>query len=215
MFKQSQKWVVLTGLILALSACDTSTPSQLNLNKMRLTEKTYAETMDAKTVDLAYVQRVANHYNRNGIGDITLNISYDMNDPNAKALADKRVADYKKAFEREGTHHIGAVTVPIMDKKYANQLVVTYTASVALAPHGCMEMPGMRGAESSDDVNTYMMGCQNLATQARMIAHPPDLLGRAKSQDGDTTRYAPMINNYKTGTPNQRLEGYQASGIGG
>jgi type IV pilus biogenesis protein CpaD/CtpE len=206
--------MILIGA-LALSACEASTPSHVSVGKIQVQEQMVAKTLDARHIDPARVDTIAEHFMRTGKGDMVLNVSYFSKDPAGRKQAQKEGEAYKKAFGQRGVTNFSVVTVPIADPRYASKAVLTYSALAASPPSGCNELPGYQGAENMETIDEYRFGCDTRAALSRMIADPSDLMGKAGTQNNDSRRSGPIIEPYKAGTPNQQMKGYQASGIGG
>lgn len=205
---------MLMGL-LALSACNVTTPSQLYTGKLRVSDQMVAETLSAGTVDPARVGVIADRFMQNGKGEMVLTVSYLSGDSAGKTAAEKNGKAYKKAFEQRGASNISVVTVPVADKQYADQLVATYRAATALSPKGCRRLPGYHGGDDMAAIDQYQFGCDTQTMLGRMVSNPADLLGKAGTQDSDSRRSGTLTEPYKTGKPNAKMQGYQASGIGG
>jgi type IV pilus biogenesis protein CpaD/CtpE len=48
-----------------------------------------------------------------------------------------------------------------------------------------------------------------------MVVRPDDLMGRAGAPDGDSRRQGALIEQYRSGTPNEKFESGNASEVGG
>jgi pilus biogenesis lipoprotein CpaD len=201
--------------MLALSACDTSSPSQLQTGKMRVTNRMVAETLDARRVDPARIAVIADDYMRRGKGDMTVTVSYLAGDDYMAVAADKQGRSYRDAFARRGVSGVSVVTAPTSDRRFTGQVVVTYRALTALQAKDCTRLPGYQGAETVPEMDHYKIGCEMQAAMSKMVADPSDLLGKAGTQDGDSRRNGTIIEKHNAGTPNERMQGFQASQVGG
>ncbi|MBI3440776.1 MAG: hypothetical protein HY052_03060 [Proteobacteria bacterium] len=207
--------IALIGSLMALSACDVSTPSHVTTGKIQVHEQMVAKTLDAGHVDMASVSRIADHFIQTGKGEMVLTIPYLPGYPSSADRAEQRGSDYKKAFRQRGVSAFSVVTVPVKDRKYMSKAVVTYSAMTATPSEGCSALPGGQGADNMETIDEYRFGCDMQTALSRMIVDPSDLLGKAGTQNNDSRRSGPIIDPYKAGTPNQQMKGYQASGIGG
>jgi type IV pilus biogenesis protein CpaD/CtpE len=205
--------VALAG-VLALSACDVSTPSQLTTNKIRLKEQQVTESLDAAQVDPGRVNVIADSFINRAKGDMTLTVPYLSGDAAGNTAAKKQGAAYKKAFEQRGVPHVAVVTVPVPDRQYTGKLLVTYKALSALPPKDCKRLPGYQGTDTTDAIDQYQFGCEMNMAMSRMIVDPSDLQGKAGAQDNDSRRAGATVETYKSGKPNPKMQGYSASQVG-
>lgn len=204
----------LLGAVFILAACNPTAPSQVQTGKIQVKEQMVAETLDARRVDAGRVNVIADNFIRNGRGSMTLTVSHASGDK-AKTTAESRGEAYRKEMEKRGVSGISVVTVPVADAQYADRVIVTYKALTAEKPEGCRKIPGYQGAESLDDgIKQYQFGCEIQTNISKMISDPSDLLGKAGTPDGDSRRNGTIIEPYRAGTPNQKIQGMQASRVG-
>ncbi len=215
---QMKKLFSMAGILtmaLSMSACDMSTPSHLQVNKMVLREKAVAKSLEADHVDMAGVAVIAHDYTNRGKGAMVLNVPYEAHSDAAKKMAQGYGSSYQKAFIKSGVSDVSMVMVPVTDKNDAQKIVITYEALAALPADGCRRLPGHDGPDNMDAVDGYAFGCEMQLQMSKMIANPADLAGRAGVQDNDSRRSGPFTEPYKSGVPNKKIQGYSASGIGG
>jgi type IV pilus biogenesis protein CpaD/CtpE len=200
--------------VLALSACDVSTPSQVTTEQIRLKDKMVTEVLDARHVDAARINVIADEFMHKAKGGMTLTVSYLFGDFSAMDAAQKQADVFKKSFEKRGVPNVSVVIVPMAEQQYADKVVVTYKALLALPPKNCRRIPGYEGSETLAEVDEYQYGCEMKTAMSRMIADPSDLNGKAGSQDNDSRRDGATVETYRSGKPNDAMKGYQASKIG-
>jgi type IV pilus biogenesis protein CpaD/CtpE len=200
--------------MLFLSACEVTTPSQVQTGKIRIKDQMIAEMLDAHQVNPGRVKAIANNFVQNGKGGMVLTVSWLAGEHTREVFAEKQGKSFKKAFEQEGAANISVVTVPVTDKKYADKVVVTYKALTAMAPKDCNSMPGNLGGEAIDAIDEYRFGCDTRIAISKMIADPSDLMGKNGTQNSDSRRSATIIEKYQAGTPYEKTIGTNASTVG-
>lgn len=208
----SLAWIL--GVVLVLSACDASFPSQVQTGKVRLKEQIVTKMLDSSSVDPAYVNVLADHIKLNGKGAVTLTVSWLSGDVSRVRVAERQGAAYKKAFKKRGVSDIHVVTVPVADKRYVNKIVVAYQALGALPADGCSRITGHQGAENLEAMEQYKFGCETQISVSKMIVDPSDLMGKAGTQDNYSSRAGSSVGAYKAGIPNAPMQGFQASSVG-
>ena len=91
--------------------------------------------------------------------------------------------------------------------------LVRYDSYSALPPEDCGPMPGLESTEDVSFDENYRLGCSVDMLTARQIARPKDLLGREQQETtSDGRRGSNIVETYRTGTPNEPLEGESATG---
>lgn len=201
--------------LLALAACsgdgvDVTTPSQMHIGKIEVQEQTVTEKLPASHVDLQAVSAVARRIQRGGNKDVSMTAPYL---PGAAGAMATTARSYAKAFAGEGVPRM-AVTLVAADAPHAQDIIVAYRALKAAASPDCKTLPGENGTEDINGFEGYKYGCSTQSVEAKMVADPADLLGKASVQDNDSRRTGPIIEPYKAGTPNQELKGMNASKVG-
>ena len=206
--------LLIAAVAVSVSACDVSTPSKMNISKIRVKNQMVTETFDATRIDNGAINYFAENFKKNGSGKMTLTVSYLDGDRSLRVQAEKNGAMYKKAFQKRGVSNVSVVTVPIEDKQYADKLVVSYQALVALAPKNCASMPGHSGSDNLEGIDNYKFGCNTKMIMSKMVADPSDLLGKSGKGDIESRRAGATVESYKAGTPNEPIGGFNASSIG-
>lgn len=206
---------ILLGGALAMmfmtSGCDMTTPSQVSINKIRVRDKTFTQTLNADHVDKLQVASAAQDILHSGSSDAALLMPY-AEGGESKAW---RIGNaYKKAFEARGITHLTLNVVPMEKGQPVKEAVLSYEGLTALAPADCERMLGYQGGDTLQNADAYRYGCETEANLSKMVANPSDLLGTAPHAKGDSKRNGAIIDSYMTGKPNQQLKGMTASTIG-
>jgi type IV pilus biogenesis protein CpaD/CtpE len=199
------------GIMLMASACDLTTPSQVNTAKIKVKDKTITEVYSVDHVDLKHVAATARIVLRNGNKEVTMTVPYL---PGGGGRAGDLAEAYKAAFAAQGVTHFSAELVAMTDSQDTDKAVVSYETQVAEQPESCSRIPGFAGADSMDDYNDYQYGCETETNLSRMIDDPTDLLGKANPPEANSRRNGPITDPYQSGTPNSPMKGMQASSIG-
>ena len=211
---QAYKLILLAGALsvtLMISACDPTTPSQVNLSKLHVKDQTVTETYSADHVDLAQVNATADKVLRNGNKDVALTIPYP---PGGASAAANMGAAYKRAFAAQGATHVSVALVAMTDSQDADKAVVSHQVLAAVQPGDCGRIPGYQGTDTLDSVEQYQFGCEMQAATGKMIADPSDLLGKAPPSEADSRRNGLIVDPYETAIPNKPIGGMSASSVG-
>mgnify|MGYP003388102039 CR=1 FL=1 len=211
---QVSRLVWMLSVILALSACEASTPSQVYTGKIHVKEQMVTETMDARRVDPGRLDIVANNINKNSKGAVTVTVSYLTGDLVRPRVAEIQGASYKDALEARGITNVSVVTVPVTDAQYAGKAILAYRALTASTSKDCGRIPGYQGTDNLDAADHYQFGCDMQSAMSKMVADPSDLMGKAGTEDNDSRRAGATVETYASGKPNTPLKGFQASSIG-
>lgn len=205
---------VFLSAAMLLSACDVTTPSQVKTGEIRIMERMKTATLDARRVDANRVDMIADDYKMNGRGDFSVVVSYLQNDAGAKRAVSGQGIALRNAFAAKGISDLNIDYVPVTDTALAGQAVVSYQATVAEPPENCGQVMGYQGADVLRNMDAYELGCGTQSALSKMIVQPEDLLGTSGTPDGDSRRHGALVERYKSGTPNEKLEGMNASEVG-
>lgn len=206
--------IALCCSALLLAACDVTTPSQVRTGQIRVTERVKTTSLEARHVDTAVVRAAAEDWRQNGKGNVMLVAAYLSGNPMNEMAVKKVGAAYKQAFAENGVGAVQVDYVPVTDPAQTEYVILSYTATMALPPTECRRMTGYKGADSLQDVEGYKFGCETKSALSRMIANPDDLLGREGAAEDDARRQGGVVEKYKTGEPNDKLDGINASSVG-
>jgi pilus biogenesis lipoprotein CpaD len=207
-------FVVFAVASVLLAGCDVTVPSQVRTGDIRLSEQVKTQTMSVHHVDHERIGMIADDYAHKGRGDMALVVSYLKGHPRNEIEAETRGRALRKAFADAGVKQLRVDYAPVTDEAYAGQAVVSYTALTALPPADCGSITGHNGADTLERMEKYQLGCTNKEYLSKMIVNPEDLLGRSGVPDGDSRRQGTVVEKYKSGTPNEKLDGMNASTVG-
>jgi len=211
---QAYKLILLLGTMgfgLMVSACDVTTPSDVNVSKLKVKDQIITETIGTNAVDLKRVALISRKVLRNGNGDVTLTIPYTQG--GAIRAGDLGTA-YKNAFAAQGVTHVTVALVAMADNQDTDHAVVSFRGLVAKQAEDCGRIPGYQGTEDMDNYDGYQYGCETQGDMARMIDDPSDLMGQENAPEANSRRNGAIIEPYTVGTPNQPLKGMSASDVG-
>ncbi len=213
------KFYLNTGLVLTslfLVGCKDRmmyVPSTINENKIQVEETAFVEDVFVHDVDDAYIGAVARHYTKHGGSPMDLLVTYDpRSSKNTAMFATNKASDITAAFRDYGIQDINTEIMPVKSLGDHARLSITYDSYSARAPEGCGEdLPGMNNTilEHNPD---YKMGCTSQSLMAKQIAKPKHLLGQGASGTTDGRGASNIIDVYRTGAPNQPLDGQSATG---
>jgi pilus biogenesis lipoprotein CpaD len=211
---QSYKLILLVGTLgfaLTVSACDVTTPSDVNTSKLKVKDQVITETLSADHVDLKHVAAIAQKVTRNGNGEVDLTIPYLQG---GMVRAEDLGTAYKDAFARQHVSHVSVALVAMTGSQDADSIVASYQVLTAQQAEGCGRIPGYQGPEDMDNYDGYQYGCETQANLAKEIADPTDLLGKENPTEANSRRNGAIIEPYMLGTPNTPLKGMSASDVG-
>lgn len=200
--------------ILLLAGCDMATPSQISVRQIELRNSVKTETLDALRADPARAEVIAESYRRNGRGPLSMTASYRADDQRDSAAVRKGGAAWRGLLLKNGIPAVNVDYVAVSDPAFADRAVLSWAATVASAPKDCGRIPGYQGAEDMSYAEKYSFGCETDAMIARQLSNPDDLRGRAGAPGNDAKRDGTLVDKYRSGTPNPKLQGINASSVG-
>jgi pilus biogenesis lipoprotein CpaD len=198
------------ALSLSVSACKLREPDHFSKNTIRVEEEKVVHEVAVTDLTPVAVDALSTHYRRHGDGPLNLTVTYDPQSKQSSAMSARddavRVADL---LRRNGVHNVKTSVLPVKDSG-SSGAIISYLGYNALAPKDCEVMPGLNNRAINADED-YKMGCSVDTLFARQIARPKDLLGQETSATVDGRRAANQVELYRTGQPNEALEGESAS----
>lgn len=207
--------LVLIALAMVLTGCELYEPSNVSTNKIRVEEEKISETVAVADLNDAALDRLSNHYRKHGDGPLELTVTYDPKSRNNGAMrANDEVARLSRELRMNGINNVEVGILPVNGAGNDMDVLVAYRSYNALAPEGCdVLLSDDRGFER-DAYKDYKLGCTKDTLFARQVARPKDLRGTAPSGDptSDGRRSSNVIEGYRSGVPNEPLEGQSASG---
>jgi pilus biogenesis lipoprotein CpaD len=212
---RSLKTAVAVSALLLLAGCDMATPSQVSVRPIEIRKTVKTETVDALRTDMSRAQVISDSYARNSGGPMSITVSVLKGNAKQAAAAKKGAAAWRALFLKDGVPDVTVDAVAVEDPAYAGQAVVAWPAKVASAPKECGRLPGYQGAEPLSYTEKYAFGCETESALAHQIANPSDLMGRGGVPGDDAKRQGTLVDKYRSGTPNPKLNGVSASGTSG
>ena len=209
-FKPSR--FVYLGVVLSLSmtACSLREPDHFTRNKVQLIEERVTQDVSVAEFNDANILALANHYSRHGDGPLEVVVSYNPKSRSQGAMyAGQKAAEVAASLRAQGVENIDAHIMPVKDLS-ESKIMVSYLGYDALGPKDCELMPGLEHRKINAN-ESYRMGCSVDTIFAKQIARPRDLLGQETSASTDGRRSANQVELYRTGVPNEPLEGESAS----
>ncbi len=203
----------LLSVGLLLGGCDMSTPTKLRTGKIQVKEQMKTETLNANALDEGRIAVIAKDYLRNGRSkSLSLMLTYDVGSEDAFVQARHQRSLFRKAFERQGVRNLNIDLLPVSDPAKVGRAIASYRAMSAAPPEGCTRMPGWDGVGHRASLEDYELGCEVDSVISKMVSDPEDLLGKDGSQDGDGRRQGAVVEGYRSGEPNEPLDGLSSSG---
>ena len=196
-----------------LSACTMYQEGNLNSNRVRVEQDKFFEDLPAADVDEAYIRGLGRYYTRHGDGPVALSVVYDSGSSSNTAMkASHILSRLIKDFRVQGMTELDANILPVRDLGDEARVIVSFTSYTAMAPKDCGVLAGFNDTKIDTDPN-YKMGCTVETVFARQISRPKDLIGQAQTDPtSEGRRVSNSVEIYRSGTPNQPLEGESASG---
>lgn len=203
----------LIGILAAplLGACgEMYEPSHITPHRAQAMETQFFEQRPVADITPAYIAQAAKDYKKSARGPMDVAVTYD---PLSKAPtardASKLSRQLKESFARNGVKDVKVGVLPIAQGE-GPQVLVSYAAYEALPPKDCTLMTGLRDTEVGPETD-YKLGCSVESSMTQQI-RPKDLAGRGETGGSDGRRASNIIEKYRTGEPNEKLEGESASG---
>lgn len=217
MMRQSRVFSLagLFAAVLLLSACDMTTPSQVETGHIRLQENMKTVTVHPASPEASAVSRIADDYKRNARGQMTMVIPYKAGQPAEELQAKRYGSQWKQTMAKAGVTEMDVSYVGVDDPQFLSRAVISYPALQAMPPEGCRRLTGYQGADSIEDVHNYRIGCEVKTAVSKMIVDPEDLMGRDSGAASEARRQGAVVEGYMSGTPNEPLDGGRSSDIGG
>jgi type IV pilus biogenesis protein CpaD/CtpE len=198
--------------LMALSACDVTTPSQLKTGQMQLADIMKTAELDPRQVNSERVGIIAGDYTRNNEGPMRLVVPFQPGNPLNEVAAEAEGKAYAQAFAHFGVKRLDVATAASADPNA--RAVVSYMALKALPPRNCLPSSSMFGADTFENTRDYEMGCSMYMSEAHMIGRPADLMGVGGNPEDEAKRVGTIVDHYRSGVTNPPLSGLNASGVG-
>ena len=204
--------VLVSGLFLQGCEKIVYEPTHLSQSKLQIQEEAFHDNVSIDAMDADYIAALARHYNKQGNGGVELSVTYDPASKSNTAMhANNHVVRISEAFRKNGVSNVDAMILPVKGQGDIGRVLVSYDAYGLKASDDCTMMGGYEGNDVDPDED-YKYGCTRNDAFAKQIARPTDLMrdnGKIKTSDG--RRSANIVDLYRSGVPNEPLDGESAS----
>ncbi len=199
--------LLCAGGLVALAGCSLDTPTDMAQKRVELVHNRYSQTYLTDQMDEAQMRAAADHYQHYGDGPVELIVTYNPQSRTNTAMkaaseAERMATDLRRA----GVPDVEASILPVATGEDFSSSLIAYETVTAQAPEGCEAMGGLDGRQTESN-SDYQFGCSVEMQVARQIARPRDLAGRPGLDAADGRRQSNVVEPYKTGTPNEPIEG--------
>ncbi len=190
-------------------------PSAIQSAPMQVQEGMMRENISLDDVDDQLLRGLAQHHSRHGGSAMDITVTYDPKSEYSTAMsASTRASEIADYLRESGVDHVKIGVLPIKAQGNNGRMIVSYKTYDAMAPKDCdgHMMPGIDNQEVSPQKD-YKMGCSIKTQMARQVSRPSDLMGRGNTDLKTDGRSATnIVDAYRTGAPNEALDGESASG---
>ncbi len=204
---------MIGGAVIALSSCTLYEETRITQNRVQVQQEVFSDMIPLQQMNENTIAGLVKHYDRYGDGVVDLSITYDPSSRSFTAMqAGSEMARIVDRLRKNGVNNVNGAILPVQDQDEP-MAVISFTSYTAHAPKGCEnQMAGYHDTDIDIDPD-YVLGCSIETTIARQISRPKDLLGNADSgRTTDGRRASNIVDRYRTGAPNEPLEGQSASG---
>lgn len=214
-FKTYGFLVLLLSVSVAVSGCSRKLYEEGNLTESRLQveQQKFSEQISTAEFNEDFASNMGSYYRNHGEGTVDFTVLYDPTSRSNTAMdASQEASRIASLMRKNGMQDINANILPVNEMGPDANVLVTFTSYTASAPKDCGVMPGFKNTDISFN-DEYKLGCTVETVFARQVARPKDLAGNANTGDTTDGRRAANIGDiYRSGAPNQPLEGQSASG---
>jgi len=204
--------VLVSGMLVQGCEKIVHSPTKLSHSKLQVQEEAFFEDVSVDQMDAGYVAALSRHYSSQGDGEIDLSVTYDPRSKVSTAMtASGHVARISDEFRKNGVTNVNGIVMPVNGQGDLSRVQVSYSSYSVSVPEDCTMIDGLEDRDIDPDED-YKLGCSRDALFAKQIARPKDLTGRGQSSDtSDGRRAANIVDAYRTGAPNDSLDGESAS----
>ena len=206
---------LLVSVSIALSGCSRKLYEEGSIteNRVQVEQQKFSEQMTVSEFDEDFAASLGHYYSYHGEGTVDFSVLYDPKSRSNTAMhASQEASRIASLMRKNGIQDVKANILPVNDLGSEANVMLSFTSYTASAPKDCGVMPGFADRDVSRD-DDYMLGCTVETVFARQVARPKDLAGNDNAGDTTDGRRAANIGEiYRTGAPNQPLEGQSASG---
>jgi len=205
--------VLVSGFL--LQGCDkiVHEPTKISQSKLQLQEEAFFEDVTVEQMNSNYVAALSQHYRGQGEGGVELSVTYDPKSKTNTAMhASQHIASISREFRKNGVSNVNTMIMPVKGSGDVSRALVSYNAYSVNVPDDCAMMPGIEDRNIEADEG-YKLGCTRDSMFAKQISNPNDLAGRADTNGtADGRRASNIVERYRTGAPNEALDGESATG---
>lgn len=201
---------------LTLAACAIDTETEF-LTDPRITLRTESleKSIPTASVTAPVIWDIAREYSRFGSGPVELTVTYDpQSSKNTVKKAQAEASRIAAGLRKLWVQTVQGTTLPVNNQGDESRIVVSYSATRAIAPDGCRYMGGVGDAPTDiEGLDDYRYGCTTAMLRALQTARPKDLAGNAglgRTEFGGRRGYY-TLGNYQTGKTNPPLVGESSS----
>lgn len=201
-----KNFMSLCVLLVTLSACTQTEPTRVNEAPM-LSKLSASETIIRNDNDL---HDVAALWDRSGQSPVHLIATYRPGDEGVAKRNAQTAADRLKNL---GVKDVDVNLLPAAQ----NTIIAQMKTLTAGAVSGCTKTPETGDVDKNYDYHDYRLGCGVDKYMGMQVAKTRDLEGRVPGQGYDTNsdaqRQGAIVDTYRSGKPNEKLEGLNSSEI--
>lgn len=206
---------LLVSVSVGLSGCSRKLYEEghLTQNRVQVEQQKFSDQMPVSDFNENFAAGLGQYYRNHGEGTVEFSVLYDPRSSVNNAMnASQEASRIASLMRSKGILDVEANILPINDLGSEANVLINFMSYSASAPKDCDTMPGFADANIGFQED-YKLGCTVDTVFARQIARPKDLAGNANA--GDTTdgrRASNIVDIYRSGAPNQPLNGQTASG---
>jgi type IV pilus biogenesis protein CpaD/CtpE len=205
--------VVWIMALVALSACEMSSPSRINMSPITVEEELKLTTVPVDQFDQDAAAAIAADYDRYGQGPVRVLVLYDPSQPALRA--EQQAAEKGLLLEDAGIRTVEVNALPVSDSTKVGVVMIDYTRLTAKVPLGCTSHPGdgHEAIANNEDgyFDDYRFGCGVDQYLVGQVARPADFLGQDTMDKAAADRAAAGLDKYRSGEDFGDLKGTNAS----
>lgn len=200
------KSCLIATCVLSISACTLSSQSMVNEQKLQ----SRVEAKELVLNDDQDLQYVADLYKRGGQDEVRVISTYTKG--NAQTAKHNALSAAKR-LKALGVNNVSADAMPgAKDMTLANLELLNVAAH-----ESCLPIPGKVKSVDGYGLGAYRLGCEIDNQMGKQMANIRDMEGRVPDSgfysDNDGRQAANVIDQYRLGETNPRLEGLNSSEI--
>ena len=206
---------LLVSVSVGLSGCSRKLYEEghLTQSRVQVEQQKFSEQMPVSDFTDNFAAGLGQYYRNHGEGTVDFSVLYDPRSSVNNAMnASQEASRIASLMRSKGIHDVNANILPVNELGSEANVLISFTSYSASAPQDCETMPGFANTDIGFEKD-YKLGCTVETVLARQVARPKDLAGNADA--GDTTdgrRASNIVDVYRSGAPNQPLNGQTASG---